>query len=312
MQNKDKGGTVPKLVYRKTSAEIVSEAKNLLASGSVKLVSTRRPITPHVNKRQLYGKDGPANRPPSAFNLKYLQYETRALPCLEPISSDEKDVHKRVERSGSLGTIHESTVQTRLPALLEPPRIRTAGSVEDCKYSLTSIMRSLSRDITIHLQNLNLHYGPFYSGAQSQKSINEMNFCPFSIPCSLTVKDSMPLRKGSSISLPCDGEAKDHPLKRKQPLSFDADRSVSVVEASEIKLSVDLTKNRLIRSNDLLTQTPTEVLLELLKAYAGVKECAEETQIHLYMVTKARDDVTNIIVNLLFRSCSSCTRVSRE
>lgn len=133
--NKDKGGTVPKLVYRKTSAEIVSEAKNLLASGSVKLVSTRRPITPHNSKRQLYGKDGPAGRPPSAFNLKYLQYETRAFPSLEPInqSSDEKEAHKRIERSGSLGTIHESTIKTKLPALLETPRVATASSLENCK-----------------------------------------------------------------------------------------------------------------------------------------------------------------------------------
>lgn len=89
----------------------------------------------------------------------------------------------------------------------------------------------------------------------------------------------MPLKKeSSSVSLPTDGVSKEqHPLKRKQPLSFDA-------TAGDAKLSSDLTKNRLIRSNDLLTQTPTEVLLELLKAYAGVKECAEETQVHLYMV----------------------------
>lgn len=90
----------------------------------------------------------------------------------------------------------------------------------------------------------------------------------------------MPLKKeSSSVSLPSDGVTKDqHPLKkRKQPLSFDA-------TASEAKLSGDVTKNRLIRSNDLLTQTPTEVLLDLLKAYAGVKECAEETQVHLYVV----------------------------
>lgn len=137
MQNKDKAGTAPKLVYRKTSAEIVSEAKSLLASGNVRLVSTHRPITPHVNKRQLYGKqDIPAGRPPSAINLKYLQYETRALPCLEPINQlgDENEVHKKVERSGSLGTIQETTVKTKLPALLEPPRILTAGSLENCKY----------------------------------------------------------------------------------------------------------------------------------------------------------------------------------
>lgn len=138
MQNKDKPGTLPKLVYRKTSAEIVSEARNsLLAAGSVKLVSTRRPITPNVNKRQLYVDGHPANRPPSAFNLKYLQYETRAVPChLEPISQEgeEKEEQKKFERSGSLGTIHESsTSKTKLPALrLEPPRIKTAGSLENC------------------------------------------------------------------------------------------------------------------------------------------------------------------------------------
>lgn len=137
MQSKDKGGTVPKLVYRKTSAEIVSEARNsLIAGGSVKLVSTRRPITPNVNKRQLYGDAHPVGRPPSAFNLKYLQYETRALPCLEPISQtgEERELHKRVERSGSLGTIQESTSKTKLPALLETPRVATTGSLENCKY----------------------------------------------------------------------------------------------------------------------------------------------------------------------------------
>lgn len=90
----------------------------------------------------------------------------------------------------------------------------------------------------------------------------------------------MPLRKGTAISLPSDGVAKDHhPLKRKQPESFDEGKN-------EIRLTSDLTKNRLIRSNDLLTQTTTEVLLDLLKAYAGVKECSEETQVHLYMVSR--------------------------
>lgn len=81
------------------------------------------------------------------------------------------------------------------------------------------------------------------------------------------VKASMPLKKGSSFSLPADG-AKDqtHPLKRKQPLSFD-DRTNSFVASSDAK--PDVTKNRLIRSNDLLTQTSTEVLLDLLKAYTG-------------------------------------------
>lgn len=102
----------------------------------------------------------------------------------------------------------------------------------------------------------------------------------------------MPLRKGSSISLPSDGVLKDHPLKRKQPLSFD-DRTTEVLgEKTDLKLSNDLTKNRLIRSNDLLTQTPTEILLDLLKQFAGIKECSDETQVHLYMVKHSCDDVT--------------------
>lgn len=136
MQKKDKPGAIPKLAYRKTSAEIVSEARNsLMATGSVKLVSTRRPITPNVNKRQLYGDTlhpSHPGRPPSAFNLKYLQYETRALPCLEPIS-DESESHKKIERSGSLGTIQEATSKTKLPALPEAPKYAVAGSLENCK-----------------------------------------------------------------------------------------------------------------------------------------------------------------------------------
>lgn len=142
MQSKDKGGskggTVPNQAYRKTPAEIVSEARNsLIAAGSVKLVSTRRPITPNVNKRQLYvdGHLNPHGRPPSAFNLKYLQYETRVLPSLEPITQagEDRGVQTKVERSGSLGTIHETTSKTKLPALPQTPRVATAGSLENCK-----------------------------------------------------------------------------------------------------------------------------------------------------------------------------------
>jgi hypothetical protein len=44
------------------------------------------------------------------------------------------------------------------------------------------------------------------------------------------------------------------------------------------------TRSRLIRSNDLLTHTPTDTLLDLLKDYTGVKEISEETTIHLSMV----------------------------
>lgn len=191
MQNKDKPGAVPKAgSYRKTSAEIVSEARNsLMSSGSVKLVSTRRPITPNVNKRQLYVDGHPAGRPPSAFNLKYLQYETRALPCLEPINQNgEGREVKRVERSGSLGTIQESTSKTKLPALIERPKISSAGSHENCKLCPVKFIQisleisiKLTRDYIVHLQKQNdLNATKFRA-----RKINKGNdFCPFSLPCS--------------------------------------------------------------------------------------------------------------------------------
>ncbi|XP_017964406.2 armadillo repeat-containing protein 2 [Drosophila navojoa] len=75
---------------RKTSAELISEAKLYLgdlstttataaaamtAAGGARLVSTRRPITPREPGRVLYGKVALAGRPPSAFSMRYLQNE---------------------------------------------------------------------------------------------------------------------------------------------------------------------------------------------------------------------------------------------
>ncbi|XP_068159246.1 armadillo repeat-containing protein 2 [Drosophila tropicalis] len=79
---------------RKTSAELISEAKLFLgdgagagaaavavgpqmmaATGGARLVSTRRPITPREPGRVLYGKVALAGRPPSAFSMRYLQNE---------------------------------------------------------------------------------------------------------------------------------------------------------------------------------------------------------------------------------------------
>lgn len=87
----------------------------------------------------------------------------------------------------------------------------------------------------------------------------------------------MPLRNGSSVSLPPETAKDQHPLKRKQPLSFDA---------PAVEVDANPNKNRLIRSNDnpMLITTPMEVLLDLLKQFAGVKEVSDETQVHLFMV----------------------------
>ena len=109
----------------------------------------------------------------------------------------------------------------------------------------------------------------------------------------------MPLyNKATSLSLPPSRGGGDdqkqqspqHPLKRKQPVSFDESVTQNSSSGSNNKndgmLNKDLSKNRLIRSNDLnpLIQSSTETLLDMLKAYAGIKECSDETQVHLNMV----------------------------
>lgn len=40
-------------------------------------------------------------------------------------------------------------------------------------------------------------------------------------------------------------------------------------------------KTRLLRNNDLLAQSSTETLLDMLKANAGIKECSDETVSHI-------------------------------
>lgn len=102
----------------------------------------------------------------------------------------------------------------------------------------------------------------------------------------------------TSLSLPPSRGGDDkkqqnpqHPLKRKQPVSFDEavtqnNNSSGSNNKNDGMLNKDLSKNRLIRSNDLnpLIQSSTETLLDMLKAYAGIKECSDETQVHLNMV----------------------------
>lgn len=86
---------------------------------------------------------------------------------------------------------------------------------------------------------------------------------------------------------------KNHPLKKHQSKSFD-DRVTPTAEQSgmqqktktevlkkAVKSPILPSKNRLIRSNDILTQSSTETLLDILKAHAGIKECTEEIIFHI-------------------------------
>lgn len=125
----------------------------------------------------------------------------------------------------------------------------------------------------------------------------------------------MPLRKESTVPLQSAAASgpKDHPLKRKQPLSFDERSAEQAVNKSDGHLSKDLTKNKLVRSNDLLTQSSTETLLEMLKEFASVKECSDETQTHLNMVNTIDVKLRNFYFKTfyLFRSFLSFTLVSK-
>lgn len=174
-----------KNIYRKTSAEIVSEARNLLATGNVlynqcterafvmyfvyiftggtRLVSTRRPITPREPRRLYGGRNAPAGkfllvvfndkindfvlqgRPPSSFSLRYLQFETRALPALEPIVQNNlKNVDvpqfKRSDSENSLSVFDKDIInnnKAKLPALLSVGKF--TGSLDNRKFFIPSI-----------------------------------------------------------------------------------------------------------------------------------------------------------------------------
>lgn len=159
-------------LVRKTSAEIVSEAKSMLAAGDwfwaqkwwritneklcfsklggTRLVSARRPITPREPKRQLYGRVAPPGRPPSAFSLKYLQFESRALPSLEPIRdpiergsvgftrSDSADSISLGDSNDATNNNNNGTTKSKLPALLKVPS-KQSGSLDnrECHFYTT-------------------------------------------------------------------------------------------------------------------------------------------------------------------------------
>lgn len=112
----------------------------------------------------------------------------------------------------------------------------------------------------------------------------------------------MPQRKETSFSLPSTATTseKEHPLKRKQPQSFDDKANGNASGSQEETIIPDIkkddhnnkkvmkdtgvtTKSRLIRSGtfDILAQSSTETLLEMLKAHAGIKECSDETLQHV-------------------------------
>ncbi|KAH8238232.1 hypothetical protein KR032_001318 [Drosophila birchii] len=110
---------------RKTSAELISEAKiflgeasaalPLMATGGARLVSTRRPITPRESGRVLYGKVALAGRPPSAFSMRYLQNEKPSTPRQLPALYGSGHATPMPPRNGAL--LCQSSTETLIELL---------------------------------------------------------------------------------------------------------------------------------------------------------------------------------------------------
>lgn len=108
----------------------------------MRLISTKRPITPR-EPRRLYGKLAPSGqRPPSAFSLRYLQFESRALPSIDPLPTiangklqDNATLLRTHSNDSLIGRDDESNNnQTKLPSLLLPPT-KISASLDNCKSS---------------------------------------------------------------------------------------------------------------------------------------------------------------------------------
>ncbi|XP_055621594.1 armadillo repeat-containing protein 2 isoform X2 [Toxorhynchites rutilus septentrionalis] len=239
----------------------------MLAGGGTRLVSARRPITPRDPRRQLYGRVAPPGRPPSAISLKYLQFESRNLPSLEPIQSAvEGNGFKRSESTDSISyPEHDATnnnqSKSKLPALHKGPNEQTGslGNLSECM--------SMQKDFK--------STGPPLSLKVEPKLLTEKR----------TANGKAHAEAGSSDTM--KSIVKNHPLKRRQFQSLDegsmavAEKTSPSEQVGSVKADQLSLKAKLSKSNDLLVQSTNESLLEMLKAHAGIKECSDETVGHI-------------------------------
>ncbi|XP_049541239.1 armadillo repeat-containing protein 2 isoform X2 [Anopheles darlingi] len=226
-------------LMRKTSAEIVSEAKSMLVGAcGTRLVSARRPITPRDPRRQLYGRIAPPERPPSAINLKYLQQDMRPLPTLEPIitSAATSNVVRFELVDCSKANGGDLVRTTSMNGREKLPAISNMSNVS--QVSLVNTVANLKKDQIV------------------EKTGKSKDF-----------KETVETTNRASI-------VKNHPLKRIQLKSTeDHFQSIDTV----VHRCFDQSKTLGKQNNELLLSSSTESLLEMLKSYAGLKECDEST-----------------------------------
>ncbi|XP_002041952.2 armadillo repeat-containing protein 2 [Drosophila sechellia] len=145
---------------RKTSAELISEAKMflgesvnavpLLATGGARLVSTRRPITPRESGRVLYGKVALAGRPPSAFSMRYLQNEKPSTPRQLPALSGSVSATPMPTRNGAL--LCQSSTETLIELL------KQHSGLKDCSDETVQHINAILQELYTRVRKQERNY----------------------------------------------------------------------------------------------------------------------------------------------------------
>lgn len=66
-------------------------------------------------------------------------------------------------------------------------------------------------------------------------------------------------------------------------------------------------RSLVLRGNDLLAQSSTETLLDMLKSHAGIKDCSEETILHINGVRSCFTNIMRAFQNSIdYCSCVVC------
>uniref|UniRef100_A0A8C6S058 Armadillo repeat-containing protein 2 n=2 Tax=Nannospalax galili TaxID=1026970 RepID=A0A8C6S058_NANGA len=112
----------PSVSKQKTSAEIISEARNALRT-----VRTQRPFTPREDQRKLFGPTSsrtPENRPPSSFSLYASSFE---LADSRPISGARLSPLELKPKAPASPTTEDTCLSFPKPPL-DPVKIRKISS----------------------------------------------------------------------------------------------------------------------------------------------------------------------------------------
>lgn len=147
----------------------------------------------------------------------------------------------------------------KLPALLIPPKI--AASLDNCE-----LMRWNCSFTKTFIGPICFDSCPVSEGMPPRKDFRQPRDTNEAQDGHLIGDAPEPMDRMLAI--------REHPMKKMQAKSHDG---------HGITLSLQSPANplKLNRSNDLLAQSSTETLLDMLKAHAGIKDCSEETEKHI-------------------------------